>query len=276
MKPLSFFRALALMAGVLAPSALAADSPPPFPDFTFKMEKPPKPGAGKRITVQIEPKPEKPQAEASDAARAGAEPAPAATARYGWFWSKLATGLDADPGQRMRLAFDSLDDGPDGARVPGPRLQSLQTIAARQGADILRATIGTDVSPALVLAMIAVESGGRADAESAKGAQGLMQLMPDTASRFGVVDSLSSDQNIKGGVAYLDWLLAEFGGDALLALAGYNAGENAVKTHQGVPPFPETRDYIPKVLAAFDVARGLCKTRPDLITDACALNLASN
>jgi len=82
--------------------------------------------------------------------------------------------------------------------------------------------------------------------------------------------------NIKGGVAYLDWLIGEFGGDVLLALAGYNAGENAVKSHAGVPPFAETRDYIPKVLAAYEVARGLCKTRPDLITDACALTLASN
>ena len=98
--------------------------------------------------------------------------------------------------------------------------------------------------------------------------------MPDTARRFGVTDSLSPDQNITAGVAYLDWLLSEFRGDAVLALAGYNAGENAVKKHQGVPPFAETRDYVPKVLAAYKVAIGLCKTKPLLITDACALNLA--
>jgi len=126
----------------------------------------------------------------------------------------------------------------------------------------------------LVLAMIAVESSGRKNALSPAGAQGLMQLMPDTASRFGVRDALAPEQNIRGGVAYLDWLIAEFGGDVVLALAGYNAGENAVKRHNGVPPYAETRDYIPKVLAAFEVARGLCKTRPELITDACALNLA--
>ena len=66
----------------------------------------------------------------------------------------------------------------------------------------------------------------------------------------------------------------EFKGDVVLALAGYNAGENAVKKHGGVPPYTETRDYIPKVLAAYEVARGLCKTQPELITDACALNLA--
>ena len=77
-------------------------------------------------------------------------------------------------------------------------------------------------------------------------------------------------------MAYLDWLLAEFDGDALLALAGYNAGEAALRAHDGVPPFAETRDYIPRVLAAYRVARGLCKTRPERITDACALDLASN
>jgi len=70
--------------------------------------------------------------------------------------------------------------------------------------------------------------------------------------------------------------MTEFQGDAVLALAGYNAGENAVKKHGGVPPYAETRDYIPKVLAAFEVARGLCKTRPQFLTDACALNLAMN
>ena len=109
---------------------------------------------------------------------------------------------------------------------------------------------------------------------SGAGAQGLMQLMPDTAARFGVTDSFSRTDNIRGGVAYLDWLMEEFAGDAVLALAGYNAGENAVKRHEGVPPFPETRDYVPKVLVAFSVARNLCKTRPQLVTDACALDLA--
>jgi len=101
-----------------------------------------------------------------------------------------------------------------------------------------------------------------------------MQLMPDTAARFGVADALAPAANIGGGVAYLDWLIGEFGGDVILALAGYNAGEGAVRAHGGVPPFAETRDYVPLVLAAFDVARGLCKTRPELVTDACAFDLA--
>jgi len=75
---------------------------------------------------------------------------------------------------------------------------------------------------------------------------------------------------------HYDRYMKEFGGDVVLALAGYNAGENAVKKHDGVPPYAETRDYVPKVLAAFQVARALCKTQPELVTDACALNLASN
>ena len=279
MKPFIILATGVVLAAFLAPSPVLADDPPPFPEFTFKREKPPKPGSAKRITVQIDPAEQartlaatKPKAAATPADT----PAPVAGARYGWFWTKVTTDLGADPAQRLRLAFDSLDDGPDGTRVAGPRLQTLQAIASAQGADILRSTIGTNISPALVLAVIAVESGGKAEAESSAGAQGLMQLMPDTATRFGVTDSLSSSQNIKGGVAYLDWLLKEFDGDAVLALAGYNAGEGSVRSHNGVPPFSETRDYVPKVLAAFEVARNLCKTRPELITDACAFNLASN
>jgi len=269
--------AAALGLGLCGAMPGSADSPPPYPDFTFKISKPPKPGTKKRINVQIEPgdqvvaKPSKPKPEEKES---GTQSAAAASGRYDWFWSKVSPGLAEDPALRLRSAFASLEDGPGGVKVAGPRLQALQNIASAQGANILRATIGTDVSPALVLAVISVESGGRSTAESHKGAQGLMQLMPDTATRFGVTDSLSCDQNITGGVAYLDWLLKEFGGDAVLALAGYNAGENAVKRHEGVPPYSETRDYVPKVLAAFQVAGGLCKTRPELITDACALNLA--
>ena len=153
--------------------------------------------------------------------------------------------------------------------VAAPRLQTLQNIARERGIDILRATIGTNVSPALVLAVISVESAGRADAVSKAGATGLMQLMPATAKRFGVKDSLKPEQNIAGGVKYLDWLMKEFNRDPILVLAGYNAGEGAVREHRGVPPYAETRDYVPKVLAAFQVARALCATPPELISDGC-------
>ncbi|MDH5452014.1 MAG: lytic transglycosylase domain-containing protein, partial [Paracoccaceae bacterium] len=90
-----------------------------------------------------------------------------------------------------------------------------------------------------------------------------------TAERFGVEDSVDAGQNIKGGVAYLDWLMKEFNRDPVMVLAAYNAGENAVKSNGGVPPYAETRAYVPKVLAAWAVARGLCITPPELTTDGC-------
>ena len=103
------------------------------------------------------------------------------------------------------------------------------------------------VSPALVKAVIQVESEFDALAVSSKGARGLMQLMPFTAERFGVADSFDARQNIFGGVRYLRLLLDLFGGDVDLALAGYNAGENAVLRYGGVPPFKETRGYVEKI-----------------------------
>ncbi|SLN40934.1 Soluble lytic murein transglycosylase precursor [Roseovarius litorisediminis] len=264
---------LAFCLSITLPTVSKAGDPAPFPEFTFKKSKPPKAGTRKLITVQIEPKAESAQDVAKDTEEVPVAPV---VASYDWFWQKVSPDLTDDTAARMRLAMDSLGKAPAGRSVPQPRLQILQTIVRAEGTTILRSTIGTRVSPALVLAVIAVESGGRVEAVSSKGAQGLMQLMPDTAKRFGVTDSLSSGENIKGGVAYLDWLLNEFDGDAVMALAGYNAGENAVKKHKGVPPYAETRDYVPKVLAAFEVAKGLCKTRPELITDACALTLAMN
>ena len=153
--------------------------------------------------------------------------------------------------------------------VGAPRMQLLQEMSQQYGKDILRATLDTKVSPALVLAVIGIESAGRTDAVSSAGAVGLMQLIPATAERFGVTDATDPVQNIKGGVAYLDWLLNEFDNDPVLALAAYNAGENAVVANQGVPPYAETRDYVPKVLAAWQVAQGLCISPPMLVTDPC-------
>nr|WP_209988838.1 transglycosylase SLT domain-containing protein [Azospirillum picis] len=100
------------------------------------------------------------------------------------------------------------------------------------------------IDPALVLAVIQAESAFRTNAVSPKDAAGLMQLIPDTADRFGVGDVFDPRQNITGGVKYLRWLLAYFQGDVTLALAGYNAGERAVDRYKGVPPYDETRNYI--------------------------------
>ncbi|NCO16024.1 MAG: lytic transglycosylase domain-containing protein, partial [Alphaproteobacteria bacterium] len=74
-------------------------------------------------------------------------------------------------------------------------------------------------------------------------------------------------------VAYLDWLMTEFDRDPVLVLAAYNAGEGAVTANAGVPPYPETRDYVPKVLAAWQVAQGLCLTPPELVSDPCVFKV---
>lgn len=105
------------------------------------------------------------------------------------------------------------------------------------------------LEPELVLAVIRVESNFNPNAVSPKNAQGLMQLIPETAERFGVRDAWDPEQNLRGGMAYLRWLLDHFEGDLRLALAGYNAGEGAVERHQGVPPFAETQDYVRRITA---------------------------
>ncbi len=105
------------------------------------------------------------------------------------------------------------------------------------------------VEPALVQAVITAESGFNPNALSRKGASGLMQLMPDTARRYGVQNIFDPVENIHGGVRYLRDLLAMFNGDMRLALAGYNAGENAViRAGNRVPPYAETQNYVPKVI----------------------------
>jgi len=104
-----------------------------------------------------------------------------------------------------------------------------------------------DIEPALALAVIAVESGFNRSAVSPKDARGLMQLIPATAARFCVHDAFNPEQNLRGGLAYLRWLLARYSGDVTLATAAYNAGEQAVDQHGGVPPYDETRAYVRRI-----------------------------
>ena len=274
--------------GPAAPAAAASSeaspdaSPGVYADFTFRRIPAPRPGAGKRITVQIDPEEQRRRLASSlpppehPIPRGGAAPGlkpeasgkPAGPGSYDWYWEQVSPAL-GDGAGRFSQALAALGQGPDGKSVTAPRLQALQEIALAHGPAILRATAGTRVSPALVLAVIGIESAGRTDAVSSAGAVGLMQLIPATAARFGVTDSTVAAQNIGGGVAYLDWLMGEFDGDPLMVLAAYNAGENAVKGNGGVPPYTETRDYVPKVLAAWTVARGLCATPPDFVSDGC-------
>lgn len=295
-------RQLAIIFGlaVLAVPAMAESDAQDYTDFTFKRVKVGDAAvgvsggnAGKRRLVQIDPaaqaayiaalpKPSgkdwtpppgsvpdlPPDDKAEGAGTAAAKPKAAEDAAYAWFWDEVPVGI-TDGAGRFPLAVAALGKGPEGRNVLAPRVQFMQDLAQAHGDDILAATVGTDVSPALVLAVIGIESAGRVDALSSAGAEGLMQLIPATAERFGVKDSGDPSDNIKGGVAYLDWLMEEFDGDPLMVLAAYNAGENAVRGNSGVPPFAETRDYVPKVLAAWTVARGLCVTPPELVSDGC-------
>lgn len=122
--------------------------------------------------------------------------------------------------------------------------------------DITAAAAQYGVDEAIVRAIIHAESAFNPNALSRVGAQGLMQLMPGTAKRFGVNNAFDPSQNIRGGVKYLGWLLKRFNGDLTLAAAGYNAGEGAVDKYKGVPPYSETRRYVERVNQLADRYRG--------------------
>ena len=106
-----------------------------------------------------------------------------------------------------------------------------------------------EVDLKFALSIAAVESNFNPRARSPKNAQGVMQLIPDTAARFNVRDAFDPEQNIRGGLAYLRWLKKRFSGDLKLVAAAYNAGEGAVDRYGGVPPFAETQAYVRRVLA---------------------------
>jgi soluble lytic murein transglycosylase-like protein len=119
---------------------------------------------------------------------------------------------------------------------------------------ILQVALETGVGAELIAAVAAAESRFDPTARSPKGALGLMQLMPATAARFGVRDVWAVEDNLRGGAAYLRWLLDLFGGDVRLTVAAYNAGEQAVlKAGRRIPAFSETRNYVPRVLAWRDI-----------------------
>jgi hypothetical protein len=271
--------ACALFALIVNGAVATAQSSQAGGDFTFKRVGVPNANGSSRITVQIDPDQQLFRITPGGDPRRPGDPRPAAAMQlpaglvpagivdFSWYWQAVSPKRGVDAAERFQDALIAVQRG--ATKVGTPRLQTLKTISERHGIDILTSTIGTEVSPALVLAVIAIESAGRSDAESHAGAQGLMQLMPATAARFGVGDSLEPRDNIRGGVAYLDWLLKRFDRDPVLTLAAYNAGEGSVDTHEGVPPFAETRAYVPKVLAAWNVARGLCLTPPQLVTDGC-------
>jgi soluble lytic murein transglycosylase-like protein len=133
-------------------------------------------------------------------------------------------------------------DGPHS--LPDSQLNSIVATESRAHA----------VSPLLVRAVITQESGGDPSAISSAGAMGLMQLMPGTATAYGVSNPFDPDENVAAGAAYLHDLLVRYHGNMSLALAAYNAGSGAVAKYNGVPPYAETRGYVESVTALYHAA----------------------
>ncbi|WP_053064153.1 lytic transglycosylase domain-containing protein [Caballeronia mineralivorans] len=128
-----------------------------------------------------------------------------------------------------------------------------RTVSPQYDALIDEAASEYGVAASLVRAVVAVESGFDPEARSVKGAMGLMQVMPDTGKRFGASDLSDPQTNLRTGTRYLRWLLDRFDSNVPLALAAYNAGEGAVEQYnRSIPPYPETQDYVVRVLARYD------------------------
>ncbi len=200
--------------------------------------------------------------------------------RLGWMYAHVDFGvsrddalaaawfrLAADQGDRfaermLRVVGHDPDDNPDEASCvlpdgsvfreppksePDPAEQVIREWVAALSPDYR-------LEPELVLAVIRAESNFDARARSQRNALGLMQLIQATADRFGVEDVWDPLENLKGGMAYLSWLLDHFEGDLRLALAGYNAGENAVHEYSGIPPYRETQQYVKTVIRHYKKA----------------------
>jgi soluble lytic murein transglycosylase-like protein len=159
----------------------------------------------------------------------------------------FAAALAAEMNQQQGDAGVAGTDNPDvPAMMPPAQIDALVSGNAQEQA----------VDPALVKAIIANESGFNANATSNVGAQGLMQLMPGTASALGVTNAYDPAQNVAGGTKYIRQLLDRFNGDVRLAVAAYNAGPGAVEKYGGIPPYAETQNYVQNVLSSYAKYRG--------------------
>ncbi len=175
---------------------------------------------------------------------------------------QIYAGTSSDSGAVVLSSFASSEAShllmpapppPPGTAAPTAAVNA-QTAAPRISAELHRiidsAASRSDISPQLIRAVIGAESNYEPRAVSSRGAIGLMQLLPDTAKRFGAQDPFDPVQNVSAGAAYLKWLMGFFRDDLELVLAGYNAGEQAVvRAGHKVPPYAETRAYVKKVMA---------------------------
>lgn len=141
----------------------------------------------------------------------------------------------------MRNSLADLDFE-DASKITNPSQQKVLGLVRKLAPEY-------GVSPRLVMAVIRNESNYESSAVSPKNAQGLMQLIPETSARFNVKKPFDPEQNIRGGLSYLRWLLAYFEGNVELVVAAYNAGEGAVNRYKGVPPYAETRGYVKRIMS---------------------------
>ena len=146
----------------------------------------------------------------------------------------------------LKRRLTRVEPGPDDA-CPQPGQTGVERARLRRWARALAPQYGLDSD--LVEALVTAESSFDVRAHSAKDARGLMQLLPATAKRFGVKAIWDPVENLRGGMAYLRWLIERFNGKVALALAAYNAGEHAVDRHKGIPPYKETRHYVQRITA---------------------------
>jgi hypothetical protein len=151
------------------------------------------------------------------------------------------------------------DPPPQAAQTDAPRIPAqaapkatAKLSEADLGEMLARAGKAHNLDVDLLASVVKAESGGNARAVSRAGAQGLMQLMPQTAAGLGVSDSFQPDENVRGGSAYLDALLSRYDDNLALALAAYNAGPAAVDRYHGIPPYRETRIYVARVIHEFN------------------------
>ena len=154
-------------------------------------------------------------------------------------------------GQRAQVLFTYIETCFACGITPGLDFKSVGLNLTAYAEEIATAIARHGVDEALVRAVIHAESAFNPNAISRAGAQGLMQLIPETSLRFNVRKPFDPEQNIRGGMSYLRWLLAYFEGDVALVAAAYNAGEGAVNRYRGVPPYAETRGYVRRILSIF-------------------------
>lgn len=173
----------------------------------------------------------------------------------GWFMRAAKTGDAYAARMLVRYRGVTPADDPNCRPEPAPVMAAVQP-GSNPSRKLVESWVNPiaaqySVDPKLVLAVIQAESGFNPAALSSKNAQGLMQLIPATAERFGIRDVWNPVENIKGGTAYLHWLLRHFDGNVEWAVAAYNAGERTVEQYQGVPPYRETREYVRRILTAY-------------------------